>query len=87
MRNCAPCHLPNVNGQMDSSLIVVLNGLRCMLCGQVSKATTMLICDKFSQGWHMGCLMPPMEEMPNGKWQMVLPSVHLIDLGSQGHII
>jgi hypothetical protein len=30
--------------------------------------TTMLICDKCFQGWHVGCFMPPMEEVPIGKW-------------------
>jgi hypothetical protein len=68
VRNCAPCHLPNVDGQMDPSLVVVPAGLRCMLCGQASRAAIMLICDKCFQGWHMGCLVPPMEEMPFGKW-------------------
>jgi hypothetical protein len=67
VHNCAPCHLPNVDGQMDPSLVVVLVNLRCLLCGQALGAATMLIFDKCSQGWHMGCLMPPMEEMAVGK--------------------
>jgi hypothetical protein len=25
--NCAPCHLPNVDGQIDPSLVVILVGL------------------------------------------------------------
>jgi len=53
---------------MDPSLVMVLTGLQCMLCGQALGATTMLICDKCSRGWHMGCLMPLMEEVPLGKW-------------------
>jgi hypothetical protein len=39
-----------------------------MLCEQALGAIIMLICDKCSQGWHMGCFMPPMEEMLVGKW-------------------
>jgi hypothetical protein len=27
VHNCAPCHLPNVDGQMDASLIMVLTSL------------------------------------------------------------
>ncbi len=46
--NCAPCHLPNVDCQMDPSLAMVLAGLQCMLCGQVLEVATMLICDKCS---------------------------------------
>jgi hypothetical protein len=48
---------------MDPSLAMVLASLRCMLCGQVLEAAIMLICDKCFGGWHMGCLMPPMEEV------------------------
>jgi len=66
--NYAPCHLPNVDGQMDPFLVVVLASLWCMLCGEASRVVTMLICDKCSWGWHMGCCMPPMEEVLIGKW-------------------
>ncbi len=48
--NCAPCHFPDVDGQMGPSLAMVLIGLRCMLCGQALGAATMLICDKHSRG-------------------------------------
>jgi len=57
-----------VDGQMDPSLAMVLVGLQCMLSWQALGATTMLICDKCFQGWHMRCLMTPMEEMLVGKW-------------------
>jgi Zn-finger protein len=30
--NCAPCHLPHVDGQVDPSLAIVLACLQCMLC-------------------------------------------------------
>ncbi len=45
MCNCALCHLSHVNGQVDPSLVVVLVGLCCMLCGQFTRVATMLICD------------------------------------------
>jgi hypothetical protein len=45
---------------------MIFASLQCMLCGQ--RASTMLICDKCSQGWHMGCFMPTMEEMLVAKW-------------------
>jgi hypothetical protein len=68
VHNCASCHLPNVDGQIDPSLVVVLVSLWSTLCGQASRATTMLICDKCFWSWYMGCLMPPMKEMSIGKW-------------------
>jgi hypothetical protein len=33
VRNCAPCHLPNVDGIVDPNLAVIRADLRCMLCG------------------------------------------------------
>ncbi len=38
--NYTSCHLPNVDGQIDASLVVVHVGLQCMLCGQSSRAAT-----------------------------------------------
>jgi len=65
--NCAPYHLPNVNGQIDPSLAVILVGLWCMLCGQSIGATTMLVCDRCSKGWHMACLTLPLDQILVGK--------------------
>jgi hypothetical protein len=31
VRNCAPCHLPNVDGTFDPSLAMVRAGLRCIV--------------------------------------------------------
>ncbi len=46
VHNCAPCHLPNVDGTVDPNLAVVWAGLRCMLCGSRGGATHMLVCDR-----------------------------------------
>ena len=68
VRNCAPCHLPNVDGTMDPSSVVIRASLQCMLCGSTREAATMLICDGCSRGWHMGCLVPPLDTVPSGWW-------------------
>jgi hypothetical protein len=68
VRNCAPCLLPNVDGQIDLYLIMVLTSLQYMLYGQSLGTTIMLICDNCYRGWHMGCLMPPLEKILIGKW-------------------
>jgi hypothetical protein len=31
VRNCVPCHVPNVDGTVDPSLAMIWAGLRCML--------------------------------------------------------
>ncbi|CAM6093577.1 unnamed protein product [Calypogeia fissa] len=66
--NCAPCHLPNVDGTVDPSLASVSASLRCMLCGSARDAARMLVCDNYSRGWHMFCLTPPAEVIPIGRW-------------------
>jgi hypothetical protein len=33
VHNCALCHLPHVNGEIDPSLLVVFVEFRCLLCG------------------------------------------------------
>jgi hypothetical protein len=61
VHNCAPYHLPNVDGIVDPSLAMVWADLRCMLCGSKGGATHMLVCDRCSRGWHMACMTPPMD--------------------------
>ncbi|CAM6089115.1 unnamed protein product [Calypogeia fissa] len=68
VRNCALCHLPNVDGSMDPSSAPVSASLRCMLCGSARDAARMLVCDGCSRGWHMFCLTPPVEVVPVGRW-------------------
>jgi hypothetical protein len=68
VRNCVPCHFLDVDGQIDSSLVVVPIKLHCMLCGQSTRIATMYICDWSSKGWHMRYLIPPLEEVLLGKW-------------------
>ena len=60
-RNCASCHLPNIDGTVDPNLSVIPTNLKCMLCGRAQGAATMILCDVFSTGWHMRCLIPPLD--------------------------
>jgi hypothetical protein len=45
VRNCAPCHLPNVDGTVDPNLAVIQAGFRCMLRGSRGGAAHMLVCE------------------------------------------
>ncbi len=60
--NCALCHLPNVDGQIDPIEWLYL------LRGQSIKVAVMLIYDQCSKGWHMACIMLPLEEILVEKW-------------------
>lgn len=67
-RNCAPCHLPNIDGNLDPNLSVTSINLKCMLCGRAQGAATMILCDVCSTGWHMQCLTPPLDRIPTDRW-------------------
>jgi len=41
VHNCAPCHLPNVDGQIDPSLVMVLFGLWCIYASNLQE---LLLC-------------------------------------------
>jgi hypothetical protein len=68
VRNCVPCHLPNVDGTIDPSLAVLWADLRCMFCGSRGGASHMLVCDRCFRGWHMVCMTPLMDVVPTGRW-------------------
>jgi hypothetical protein len=61
-------HSRNVDCQIEPSLAIVHFANLCMLCRQFLKATTMLIYDQCSNGWHMRCLTPPLKEILVRKW-------------------
>jgi len=78
--NHALCHLPNVDGQIDPSLVVVLIDLQCIMCGQFLGATTKLICWLVFLMLAYGMLDGAIKE--NTSEKMVLFSMHQIDLGT-----
>jgi hypothetical protein len=67
-RNCAPCHLPHIDGMVHPSTSYVPAGLKCRLCGSPKRAATMVIYNVCSTGWHLECLTPPRLEVPVGHW-------------------
>jgi hypothetical protein len=67
-QNCAPCHLPHIDGTVHPGTSHIPAGLRCRLYGNAKCAATMVICDICSTGWHLECLTPPLLEVPVGQW-------------------
>ena len=66
--NCAPCHLPYIDGTQDFSLALPDANLPCQVCGFPDDEARMLLCDRCDQGWHMQCLDPPLTKVPTGRW-------------------
>jgi len=56
VRNCAPCHLSNVDGTVDPSLAVVRAGLKCMLCGSKGELWYTNICVCFRPCYVFVCV-------------------------------
>ena len=43
-------------------------GLACAECGKVDDAELMLCDGGCNRGFHLHCLQPPLESVPEGKW-------------------
>ena len=41
---------------------------KCMHCDQAANADDLLICDSCDKGFHMDCLDPPVNSLPEGRW-------------------
>lgn len=41
---------------------------QCEVCNMSDREDTMLLCDGCDQGYHMECLIPPLTEIPEGRW-------------------
>jgi PHD-finger len=67
-RNCAPCHIPYIEGTVDPSLRLAAPSQRCMGCGEPTQGEQMVLCDGCQRGWHIFCLRPPLEGVPVGQW-------------------
>ena len=64
--NLAPCHLP-VDPTIDPTLAHPSAGQPCEVCRFPDDAARMLLCDACGGGWHLGCLEPALEEVPEGR--------------------
>lgn len=40
----------------------------CEICNSADREESMLLCDGCDKGYHMGCLDPPLTEIPEGSW-------------------
>lgn len=47
---------------------VNMSMLQCQLCGNAENDEKMLLCDGCDRGYHMFCLNPPLNEIPEGEW-------------------
>lgn len=68
-KNVAPCHLPHLDGTLDPYAAVIPAGLKCRECGDARRGYALVLCDACSKGWHIDCLRPPLQAIPQGQWR------------------
>ena len=62
--NCAPCHMPNIDTTIKPWLQEIPESHTCYNCGSHERPETMLICDGCIRGFHLHCLVPPLDAIP-----------------------
>jgi hypothetical protein len=68
VENCAPCNNPNIVLWQNPELAKGDTDQACQVCHKVTGGTTMLLCNKCNEGWHMKCLTLPFTRRPKGDW-------------------
>jgi hypothetical protein len=68
LKNCAPCHNPNIDLTVDPTLTTVPADHPFQVCRGAGDPERMLLCDYCLKGWHMGCLEPALKSVPAGVW-------------------
>ena len=57
--NCAPCHLPNIDPSIRTSLAYPDKYTKCEICNFVDGDRDMFLCDGCNKGFHARCLVTP----------------------------
>lgn len=45
-----------------------VHDLACRVCESTSSEETMVLCDGCNKGWHIACMTPQLEKVPDGDW-------------------
>jgi ribosomal protein L37AE/L43A len=71
MKNCAPCHNPNIDLWQNPQRAKQDLDQACQVCKKTSVKAGglgMLLCDRCNEGWHMSCMDPVVRKVPKGDW-------------------
>jgi hypothetical protein len=66
--NCAPCHLPHLDGDIDPHILDEWEDAVCEVCEQEEPVATCLLCDLCLRAFHTQCLQPPLATLPEDDW-------------------
>jgi hypothetical protein len=66
---CAPCHLPHLDGDIDPVLVGKdVDHIVCEVCSREEPESQLLLCDLCNAGFHIFCLQPPLQHVPDSVW-------------------
>ncbi|XP_022251988.1 histone acetyltransferase KAT6A-like isoform X2 [Limulus polyphemus] len=69
--NCLK-YSPELTARVQNTRWQCIECKTCKVCGSRNQAEDLLFCDSCDQGFHMGCLKPPLVKMPKGSWSCEL---------------
>ncbi len=67
-KNCAPCHLPNLDPTIITSTWIPPLDYPCQVCKRTDDADQMLLCDNCNGGYHLFCFKLELTQVPVGNW-------------------
>ncbi len=67
-KNCAPCHLPNLDPTIITSTWIPPLDYPCQLCQRTDDVDQMLLYDNCNGGYHLFYLKPELTQVPVSNW-------------------
>jgi len=67
-KNCAPCHLPNLDPTIITSTWIPPLYYPCQVCQRIDDANQMLFCDNYNGGYHFFCLKAKLIQISTSNW-------------------
>jgi hypothetical protein len=67
-KNCAPCHLPNLDPTMIMSTWTPSLDYPCQICQRIDDANQMLFCNNCNGGYHFFCFNLEFIQVPASIW-------------------
>ena len=62
------CGLGRERYGTDHKASFAADKIRCMVCGSRDDEDKMVLCDGCDRGYHLACMSPPLDDIPEGDW-------------------
>ncbi len=67
-KNCAPCHLPNLDPTIIMLTWIPPLDYLCQVCQRTDDVDQMLFCDNYNGGYYLFCLKLELTQVPTDIW-------------------